>query len=285
MKNTAVDKYMVRGIPVLVKRDDLSFPPPAPPFSKCRGIFAHFRKLRQKGIFTVGYTETAISMAGWGVAWAAKELGMNAIIFDPQYKQPGDILLFHRQKWQEFGAKIISIPSGMAAVNFHISKKILKQQYKDAIMLPLGLPFEESISQTAKEAYWTMENLSTTPHSIVVNVGSGTIASGVLLGVEQFLQKVAGEIIIYGVMGRTGNIANKQKVVYNKAGICPTNFFPTKTKFILIDPGWSYMNYSEAECPFPCHPYYDLKAWEWLVSNINKINNPVLFWNIGGNPL
>jgi hypothetical protein len=33
--------------------------------------------------------------------------------------------------------------------------------------------------------------------------------------------------------------------------------------------------------PFPCNPYYDLKAWEWLMKNKGQLEEPILFWNIG----
>jgi hypothetical protein len=37
----------------------------------------------------------------------------------------------------------------------------------------------------------------------------------------------------------------------------------------------------DGECPFPCNPYYDLKAWRHLVTHLDAYRDPVLFWNIG----
>ena len=42
-----------------------------------------------------------------------------------------------------------------------------------------------------------------------------------------------------------------------------------------------YSAAAEGDCPFPCNPYYDLKAWRHLVRNIEKYADPILFWNIG----
>ena len=82
---------------IYVKRDDLCFEYPAPPFSKCRGLLMHLAKLKKQGYKYIGYTETSISMAGWGVAWACQELGLTAIIFDPQYKDTPEVLKYHRK--------------------------------------------------------------------------------------------------------------------------------------------------------------------------------------------
>jgi hypothetical protein len=35
-------------------------------------------------------------------------------------------------------------------------------------------------------------------------------------------------------------------------------------------------------CPFPCHPHYDLKAWEHLLNHLDDYEDPILFWNVGG---
>lgn len=283
---TPIEIYTVNHTEIMVKREDLSYPPPAPPFSKCRGIFAHLSKLKKAGYTTVGYTETAISMAGWGLSWAGKELGLKVVIFDPQYKQPKDVLLFHRDMWKEFGAEIVPIKSGMAAVNWYISKNLLKA-YPKSIHLPLGLPFQDSIDQTADEVVRTMEYMDAGAVSIVVNIGSGTITAGVLKGVEKYIvdNDISSRIEVWGIMGRTGSISTKTEKIYKKAGLYNTPLFPHNVTFYVIDPGWSYMDRSNVVCPFPSHPYYDLKAWEWLVNNLGKLTQPVLFWNIGGGPL
>ena len=58
--HTPVEKY--NGI--CVKREDLAVnDPTAPPFSKMRGVLIHLTKLRDQGIKTVDYAESAISMA------------------------------------------------------------------------------------------------------------------------------------------------------------------------------------------------------------------------------
>ena len=260
---------------VLVKRDDLCFPPPAPPFSKCRGIIEHLRKLKADGIEYVGYTETSISMAGWGVAWACKELGLKAVIFDPQYKVTPDVLRFHRQQWKLFDPIIIPIKAGMASVNVHIAANELRRNFKNSIMLPLGLPFEETMEATRVETIETMQHYPNIK-SVVTCVGSGTIYAGIYRG----LHDLGMSVTLYGILTRTGNLKRKRESIQKKAGIFDFGLFESPVKMKLIDKQWQYTERSYQECPFPCHPYYDLKAWEWLVK-IQYIPEPILFWNIG----
>lgn len=278
--NTPVEKYQVKGREVFVKREDLCVPPPGPTFSKVRGLLKRLQLLKDKGYKTVGYTESSISMAGWGVAWLAPKVGLKAVIFDPQYSTKSrrlkhlDVLDFHRSKWKELGAEIIPVKAGMVKVNYYICKKILKERYPNSIMLPLGLPFEETIDETARISDQYKAKFKT----VVVCVGSGTITAGLLRG-------LCPGSSIYGIMCRSGDPVKKRKDIIIKSGRAEGNVEslvdPVPIEFECIDPGWKYTDRSKAEAPFPCHPYYDLKAWEWLVENITTLEDPILFWNIG----
>jgi hypothetical protein len=263
---------------ILVKRDDLCFSPPAPPFSKCRGVIKHLEYLKLLGINTVGYTETSISMAGWGVAWACKELGMKAVIFDPQYKKTPDVLAYHRTKWKQLGATIIPIKAGMAKVNYYVSKKILldKFEWKSSKMLPLGLPFWETIEATRDEVIASAKEIKKVK-TVVCCVGSGTIISGVWAG----LDLLNSSVNLFGVMTKSGNISAKRTIIETKADIKSDGLFKSSVSLTLIDPGWKYTDKSNIICPFPCHAYYDLKAWDWLMLYRHTLIEPILFWNIG----
>jgi threonine dehydratase len=262
-----------------VKREDLCGVEGSPTFSKIRGIVEHLKELKKEGIFIIGYTETSISMAGWGVAWACKMLGMKAVIFDPQYKQTPEVLQYHRDRWKEHNAVIIPIKAGMAKVNWYVSKNKLAERYgiKKAVLLPLGLPFQQTIQATAKEVIKTVENLPKIDN-VVVNIGSGTICAGIWKG----LSKIDYICELHGVLGRTSELIRKRSIIANKAGIIEDGLFcNTNVELLLFDPGWQYTQKSEVSCPFPSHPYYDLKAWEWLINNLDRLPGTILFWNIG----
>jgi len=272
---TPIERYEVKGQMVYVKRDDLAAPYPGPPFSKVRGLMPVLERMKKEGKEAAGYTETSVSMAGWGVAWGCALLGLRAIIFDPQYKETPPLLAYHRQRWEEFGAEIRPIKAGMARVNWNISRNRLAKEFGDkADLLPLGLQFPETITATEEEARLTVQASVPDFRSVVVNIGSGTIAAG--------LGRVFKDATIYGVMGRTGDRSRKLSVISKKGGLIVGGFMGQD--FQLVDPGWEYSERSEADCPFPCHPWYDLKAWQWLVEHIEALEPPVLFWNIGHLP-
>jgi len=271
LKNTPIKIYNE----IAVKREDLCVSKPGPSFSKMRGLLERMINLKNLGYKNIGYTETSISMAGWGIAQIAKEIGLNAIIYDPQYiaykKMPPHLkkLNYHRKMWTKFSPTIIPYPAGMASVNININRIDLLKKYSDAIMLPLGLPFQETITETAKQA----QPLQGKYKSIVICVGSGTICAGILRSLSN--------VNIYGVMTRSGNIKIKKNKIIKKSKQTLNGLVGKPINLNIIDPGWEYTERSIIEAPFPCHPFYDLKAWEWLQENKNKLEEPILFWNIG----
>jgi len=273
--NTPIEQYQIQGKFIFVKREDLCTLPPGPTFSKVRGLLKCLEKLKSNGIETVGYTESSVSMAGWGTAWLAPKVGLKAVIYDPQYVENNKdqehlkVLNFHRKKWQELGAEIIPIKAGMVKVNYNICKKNLAQRYPNSVMLPLGLPFQETIDETARIASQCNGKFK----SVVVCIGSGTICAGIIKGMPS--------THVYGIMSRSGNVFNKKKSILSKAVILDQGLIGLNLDFDCIDPGWKYTQRSYVDCPFPCHPYYDLKAFEWMVKHIDELQEPILFWNIG----
>lgn len=274
LHHTPTELYHSHGISV--KREDLCTIPPAPPFSKMRGVVAALAKLRDSGVSHVAYVETSISMAGWGVAWAGKQLGLRVTLFDPQYVgESHPLLLYHRERWAELGAHTVGLPAGRAKVNWYMAKKLLAQTDSTAVLLPLGVPFEETIQATADEAQWTFNSVDV--KTIVCCVGSGTICAGLVKWAQM------SGVSVIGVMSRTGSVEEKTKTILAKAKVVSGGFF-AKSRLTVVDPGWQYVEAAPTPAPFPCHPYYDLKAWNWLLQNPQQ-NGPVVFWNIGSSPI
>lgn len=262
---------------ILVKREDLCFDAPAPPFSKLRGLMVHLKKQKQLGITTIGYVETSISMAGWGVAWACELLGLHAVIFNPVYKnETCKTLLSHRKQWKKFNAQIIDLTAGRTKVNWYIARKILIKDYPNSILLPLGLSLSETVEETSKVVIETFSDINV--NSLVICVGSGTISSGVWRG----LDKIKWKGTIHGVMCTTGNKNAKLKRIEHKSGVSNSGMFKSPTEFHIIDPGWEYTEEATVSLPpFPCNRFYDRKAWQWLIENRSEVKEPILFWNIG----
>jgi len=249
---------------IFVKREDLATLPPGPPFSKTRGLFQHLFLLSRLGIKCVGYVETAISMAGWAVAWLGKKMNMKVIIFDPQYKDDSKFpLSLHRQKWKQFGAQLVKVKAGRASVNWYIARRWMKENvHQPWKLLPLGLPLNETVLETFAQARKCIKDFPT----IVVPIGSGTIACGIARALYRNQRLI-------GVMSRTGDVRRKFKFVIKWCE------YPTHVD--IVDPGYPYTKKVDIKTPFPCNPYYDTKAWQWLLEHEDELEKPILFWNIG----
>ena len=279
LDDTPIEEYQIRNRIIYVKREDLCAKPPLPPFSKARGVVEALIKLRKSGIEVFGYTESSISMAGIAIAAIAKRLNLKAVIYDPQYsaihkKKPEhlSVLDFHRTKWKELGARVIPIKAGMVKVNYYICKRDLARRYPNSIMLPLGLPFQETIDETARIAAEYNGQFKT----VVICIGSGTICAGIIKGMPR--------TSVYGIMSRTGNADNKRKTILTRARFIETGLLGKEIAFRCINPGWEYTTPSRAEPLYPTHDWYDLKAFQWLIENIDRLKSPILFWNIGALP-
>lgn len=279
VNNTPVQRFLVSGREVWVKREDLCTESPGPPFSKCRGLYAHLKRLYKSGIRVVGYVETPISMAGWGVAWLGQKLNMKVVIFDPQYVgDPPSSILIHRKRWKEFHPTIVPVKAGRTCINQHYAKQWMEHNYPgNGMVLPTGIPSKETVSETALEWFRTEDGFH--PDCVVVCVGSGTICAGLLKGMEK------SDVKLIGVMAYGSNDSRKLQEIYDKAGLHYNGFFACKLPFRIYNPNYEYTEAAEGSCPFPCHSYYDLKAWRWLVDNLDKLNGKVLFWNIGSEAL
>lgn len=272
MKQPIIEEYEEIKV---VREDCFSIGEGSPPFSKMRGLVAHMKLLKSQGVSVVGYVESNISMAGWGVAFVAKEFNMKAVIFNPTYTKdiyPGnDVHAFHKQKWEELGAEIVPFKAGMVKVNFYKGRSYLREHYGEkAVLLPLGLPFNETIVETA----YVLNSISPYYKTIVLAIGSGTICAGLL-------SALPSDKKLIGVLTRSGNLDQKRKKIISKAGVID-GFDISPDQFVLVDPGWDYSDKSVYPVPFPSHDYYDRKAWEWLHINKLFIKYP-LFWNIGRN--
>jgi 1-aminocyclopropane-1-carboxylate deaminase/D-cysteine desulfhydrase-like pyridoxal-dependent ACC family enzyme len=275
--NTPIKEYKIGNHVVHVKREDLCVPPNSgwPSFAKIRGLHAHMMKLKRRGIEAVGYPDNKISMAGWGVAAVAKELGMKAFIFHHDYKVLPEKLKYHRKKWLEFGADVVPLYATKQTILSYSGANFLQEKFKEkAVMLPMGLPFPETVIEVSKIARRSKLQRF---NSIVVCIGSGTMCAGILRGAHKSMSSR-----FYGIMVKhveEDKLQEMRRDILDKAGLklMPVNF-------IVENSDYQYEEEAKIDCPFPSHPIYDLKAWEWLVKNIDKLKAPICYWNVGSDP-
>jgi 1-aminocyclopropane-1-carboxylate deaminase/D-cysteine desulfhydrase-like pyridoxal-dependent ACC family enzyme len=282
--DTPIECYNVANRQVWVKREDLCAPKDWPPFSKVRGLYAYLRRRKEQGLKVVGYAETSVSMAGWAVAAAAKVLEMKAVIFPPEYKNPEarhDIawLNYHHKMWQQWGAEIIPTPATRHQISWYRGRTYLHDKYGlEAEMLPIGISFEESVEATANVFHAVSRDKRC--GAVVACIGSGTIFSGLMRGWQ------AGDGQLWGVAVRAMDPVVAVQECAAKACTLFGGLLGKSNQHIhIVVPGWQYYQTASIDCPFPCHQFYDLKAWQWLVENIDNLPDPILFWNIGHSPV
>ena len=134
IQDTPVEPYNIDGKQLFVKREDLACLPPGPPFAKVRGLYPVLIRLKKQGVKTIGYMDTAISMAGWGISYFCSGLVLNSVLFMPSYRAG----FLHNQefqfsKWTQFGASIVRLenPNRMR-INFYRAKRMLVEKYPDS---------------------------------------------------------------------------------------------------------------------------------------------------------
>jgi hypothetical protein len=272
----------VNGTPVTrlepwlwVKHEELCCPG-GPNFSKMRGVYAHMESRPEE---TIGVLDTFHSQGGWAVARAGLILRKRVINFFPSYRRsPGPRAAQTSAKL--CGAQLVALPAGMSAVLWHQSKAKMYEMTgtgagatglkTGAYMFPNGLQLRESVHETAVEVWNTA--LPVWPTVVVVSASSGTIASGVVSGFLEHGSALFEDTPTF--MIHLGYSRSHAKLRARFPGI----------DVQLIDEGYNYKDTARpgADAPFPCNPYYDLKAWRWMMARRPEFaGERVLFWNVG----
>lgn len=286
--DTPVETYRFdRKHEVDVKREDLACVSPGPPFAKIRGLYYTIEDLIKKGVPAVGYMDTTISMASWGVSFLCKHhnerinpvLPIKPVIYYPAYKD-GSIkhnLPDHLQIWEHLGAEIHPMQATRLSIMWYKAKADLEKRYRTCHMLPQGLPSEYTVNAVAHE-FARIEDVKKYK-SIVICVGSGVMAGGVLRGMDW-----AGSTAhVYGILCSKKSERKMYEDVIGYSGILAGGLLGADIGLSIISGGYDYEERVEIETPFPCNDYYDKKAFRWLLDNYSSLPKPILFWNIGGN--
>lgn len=281
VENTPIE-YVRPGL--FVKREDLACQPPGPPFAKVRGLWPTLIELKRSGIKTVGYMDTTISMAGWGLSYFCSLLDLNAVIFYPERpaSRPVNNLEHHKKIWLKFGAEIRPINTSRCtrlSMQWYKARSIMAEDYPNSFLLPQGLPCRHTVNAVAQEVRAVGPTYKA--GTVVINAGSGVMTAGVLRGLHNY----GGMADVIGIMASPKNPAKLRAQILEHAGLAEFGFMDIlSNKLEIIDAGYGYEDRVDIETPFPCNSFYDKKAWAWMENNFATLKLPVLFWNIGAEP-
>jgi hypothetical protein len=263
-QTTPIELYVVKGHDIYIKREDLYGNYPAPCLGKLRGLKIVLERINESGVKLVGCWDTRISKLGQGVAVLSSRIpGMGSIISYPTKK--GEQIPEAIKIAQSHGAEIYTVRGNHVSICYSQVKKYVED--KNGVMLPFGLECADSVKAIACEAgnipQECIEN-----GTLILSCGSGVTLAGILSGLRYEPSKVIG-------------ISSGRSIEKIKG--CIGRYIKVIPDFVeIIKPIYPYYEQLTYECPFPCDPYYDLKAWKYLIDNIETIQKPIIFWNIGG---
>jgi len=283
--NTPVEEYLWHGKRAFEKREDLCAEPPMPPLAKLRGIEIHVERLVQAGWMRIGNLDTRVSKSGQGVAAICNAYFPQVSVFlgfprrktDGVFWMPASLRAAKEQR-----AIIWPMPAARLSIMWHRMKKSI--EICGGIMLPHGMPFNETVIAVADEA--ASLPMEVQGGTVVCCTGTGTSLAGVCCGLDILPQRIVGVSAGKDVWQQRTRI--EQALLDFKSD----KALAVLARLQLVPPLMGYYEvptYNDAEdavssyfpCPFPCHPNYDLKAWLWLDQNIADLPEPILFWNVG----
>jgi hypothetical protein len=293
---------------LLVKREDLSCPPPGPPFSKTRGVWAHVQARPEP---VIGVLDTFHSQAGHAVSRAGSLLGKRVFNFFPLFKAdiktgtcpadipPEEVLILDNGVWtrlrspqvmaRRLGAELQPLPAGRSAILFHTARKRLaaigQALEQPTYMMPNALKLPETVSETAAEVRRTVEGADRRTYDLLrsipwlVPASSGTIAAGVLAGLRDFWPRTTPPLIVH--MGYSRSVPTAREYILESATGSPA--LPEGLRMEFIEEGYSYSDRARPgdTPPWPCNQYYDLKALRWWMANGRPTWGQAVLWNVG----
>jgi hypothetical protein len=262
-RTTPLERYRIGRRTTWVKRDDLFAKWPAPPLGKLRGVRTLLRRLYMEGVRLVGCWDTRISALGQGVTVCARELaGLRVIVAYPVSQR--SVLPEPVRAASNLGAEVLPVRAGRISISFAEARRLVEN--RGGVLLPFGLACIESVTAIEEEAAQIPDE-AVQGGTVVVSCGSGVTLAGLIRGLGHRPTRYIGVS-----SGRSIRMIES----------CLKRYGVKLSSHIKIIPAqYSYAKALAISCPFPSHPNYDLKAWDFLQKNLDSLRGPLLFWNVG----
>jgi hypothetical protein len=218
----------------------------------------------REGVRLLGCWDTRVSRLPHAVAVLAEGYkNLRTIVSYPT--KTGEPLPSSICSAKEHGAEVFPTRGNFPSIAFSQCRRHVEAQ--DGFMIPFGFECEEGVRAIVNEAKHVPISLYE-DGTLVVCAGSGVTLAGLLLGLKD---------------------PQQQRVYAISSGRSTSMILRTVRRFVenipetlaLIPPLMPYYKTPSIRAPFPTHPHYDLKAWLWLTSHVQRLPRPILFWNIG----
>lgn len=261
---TPIETYRLRGREIHVKREDLYCSAPAPPLAKLRGLRVLLGKLCGASVTRVGCFQARVSNVGHGLAAACLEFpSLRCVVVSPQAKSQPDPPSVEAAR--SLGAEIKFVPANRLPINYAQARRYVEGG--GGVMLPFGMECPEAVESVASEAASVPREL-VRGSTVVLCCGSGVTLAGLIKGLPVSPRRIVGIS-----SGRA--LSQIERCVTRHVGELPGSVR-------LVPASVPYYQAPAIDCPFPCHPHYDLKAWEYLANHLDDYEGQILFWNVGG---
>lgn len=199
------------------------------------------------------------------VAEACKALGIKLyIVFGVRNTENHFYLKYARDK---LGAKIVLANAGYPNV-IESRAKIISHN-KKYFFIEFGVNRYDHADAIIGANMWQTQNLPKYIDELILPLGSGLTAAGVLLGLKKYDISVER---IYGI--RVG--ADPKPVIRN---------FRPDMEIIHETSPYPYNKRIKVDKPFQMDPTYEAKAWKWATKHLDLTLGVNVFWVVGNQRL
>jgi len=249
--NQLISRYVV------VRREDKRYEYPLPHHLKMGALEAIVIRAKLLKYKLIGAFCTTHGIWPFGLPHLAAKHGLKSIVVYPSMNEdkiPDEL------KVNIDGYELHTIKPNMVTINGAQAKKYIEDQY--GYYIPFGVDEPLAVKQIADQLH--LDGIGT----LIVPCGSGVTLAGALMSIEQ-------------------NKSHVENIAAVSAGRAAKSIIKTVSKYVQIPSNvrwvtrYEYNDIPKIECPWPAHPYYELKAYDWMIDNLFSLYEPIHFMNIG----
>lgn len=261
-----IERYNIKGHSIQVIRGDKMYNSPLPHHLKMGALEKIVIDARASGRHTIGAFCTKHGIWPFGLPHLAERHGLNSIVCFPAKKM--DKVPVPLRGNNSFGYQmkheIKLLKPNMVNVNQSQAKRYIMEE-NDGFYVPFGCDLPNAVETLSYQLKFPVDKIGT----LIVPTGSGVTLAGVLMALKRYNTKVERVEAVMAHYPRTDDVI---KTIWKYTPVIDAVHFTHNYKYDEIP---------EIECPWPAHPYYELKAYEWLTMSVNRLPSPIFFLNIG----